>query len=215
MLGEFNMATRQFKLMGNIYSENSAGIMKINGIEVFNGLFPSGPIYTPGPEQTIIVEGSFDNDDSVNANIQVELSVTQGSIGCGLILFNKTVIIANPVYTSEQFTTLSSRAVNPLEMTAVEELVASPPFTAEELSVLNSVTSDPAILQQKKSILISHNAWWYALDEVEFSIPAGLPRTNTKINDAVVPVDEVGNYALLVNANDVLTFDQTVPSATL
>lgn len=205
------MATRQFKLMGNVYSANSAGIIKVNGIEVFNGSFPTGPIYTDGADPIALTVLEFDNDNWTDSTSPVEISVTQGSIGVGTMQVNYAGIIPNPVYTSDQYSKLVTRAISVAEMVDLEQAVANPPFTEEELTTLRIETLDPTILKQKRTILLEHNAYFHSPGVELFG--ATPPRSNVTLNDS--PVNGSTETAITLVTGDTLKFDQPVFRAVL
>lgn len=192
--------------MGHVYSNDSAGTIKVSGIEIFNGSFPTSPVYTDGADEIMLALLEIENDNWVDTTAPVEISLTQGSIGIGTMQVNYAGIVPNPAYTSEQYSNLVTRAITVAEMVAIEQAVASPPFTAEEVTTLLIETLDPTILKQKRAILIAHNAWWHTAGDGIFGLTP--PRSNLILNDN--PVVGSPEATITLVAEDVLTFDQPI-----
>ena len=206
------MATRNFILTGNLYQPLASGTIKINGVEVFNGNFPTSPVWTEGEGLIVLASGSFDdnNDSNTPVVVPVEISLNSGSIGVGLMKFNNATRVRNPIYTPEQFATLTGNTASVGDKTTIEASVATPSFASDELTTLNLVSTDPAILAQKKAILRNHNAWWYVSDAESYAESQGdiLNRSDATVNGS--PVATPLNESIALSSGDLLIFDQTI-----
>ena len=100
------MASREFKLLGNNYTEEASGIITINGVEVFNG-----PFICDNETNTPIATGTFDIPNS-GTTLPVVITVTSGQMGIGMFQWNYATE-QNRGYTSEQIAELNNPATTP------------------------------------------------------------------------------------------------------
>lgn len=90
------MAIRNFTLIGTTAISETTGTITINGVEVFNGAFIDN-----SEQETPIVVGSIDIDDSADTWVPVSITITSGSARIGMFKWNYGWAI-NPLLTPEE-----------------------------------------------------------------------------------------------------------------
>lgn len=142
------MTQRLFKLEGFLLDDPSAGIITINGTEVYNGAF--GPGGYPG----ILCEFAYPVDDTgvQSVDLSVIITCTAGHPGIGMFLYNYHWV-SNPALTPDELAYSQSKN---LTDTAPPEILASVEskggwFLHSQDQTLFGYGATPALCQNNRS----------------------------------------------------------------
>lgn len=201
------MTIRQCKIYGEVAVGTSATIT-MNSATVFSGVLTAVGLY--------MAEFSVDIDDALAINnditVPTTINVTAGSCKIGLAEWNYTWI-TNPVYTSEQISTLQNPATTQADQVAIYSSVANPPFSPADEEVL--LSTDPADATARTALINSHNASVYLQSASEFTTSPLNPaeatcnRANVLIDGVAVSGSDTNNL-LEMTAGQVMTLDNIV-----
>lgn len=179
------MATRNFRLLGDVTSDGVTGSITIDGVEVYNGPLNKG--------SEIIAEGSADINDSTEITLPVEIVVTSGNASIGTLFWNYGQI-ENPLLTPEE-----KSYIIPGSVTDTGEIITRiqiAPTLPPEIKA--SVADKGGFFIKSESVFATGDT-----DELRTS-----NRSNLKIDDVAV----VGPswYFYMVPEGSKMTYDLTI-----
>lgn len=202
------MTIRQCQIKGMQLAPDSAGIISMNGVEVFNGEFLA-EINQPN---VTLAGFSLDVDDALAVNgyvsVPTVITVTAGSMNFGLSLWNYAMVY-NKVYTEEQRNiVLDPNTVPPARLNLYTEL-ANPPLSAADIEILSAPYGTE--LEAKQAIKVAHNLTINLQNPEVFGIAFTdiVNRANVRL-DGVEPTVANTNVGIAVNEGQVLTLDSLV-----
>lgn len=208
------MATRKIKTVGQGFGASPAAItVTVDGSVVFSGTVPTvnePPTGLPGvPVASLPTLYEYEVPNSFSGNQIVSVQVTAGAVTFATLASNN-MGIHNPVFTAEEYATLTDPASLPADRLAIRVARANPPMSQTDIDNLNS----PSVSQSEKyAINEAHNV----NNIVSAGDNAWSPITGLY---SAVTIDGVsqstafpdGDY-VLVNNGSTLGFTQIVPEA--
>lgn len=147
------MAIRTLQFQGIGFGTSPASItVTANGDQIFSGTVttvdqpvPVLPNFELTPDQVTLF--TFEIDTAFSGQIPMTCTVNNGTVIFGEVLANY-IGISNPVYSAEQFATLTNPATTRSQRLAIWTQTASVAFTTEELATLEDPsTSQSAVTQ--------------------------------------------------------------------
>lgn len=152
------MANRTVQILGQGYGSNPAEItVTSNGNTVFSGTVNT--LNQPLPElpdpsvQLTNVLCSFEIDAEFTGQIPMSCTVSSGTVMFADIQTNYKQL-PNPVYTTEQFSTLIDSATTQVDRVAIRQSVANPPLSQQDIDILSN---PPYLTEQQTEICVAHN----------------------------------------------------------
>ena len=201
---------RTLKFLGKVYGLSDATVSAtIDGTTVFNGTIATSGI-------AVFDDAPFTPDTLFTAEIPVEfrgtksvsITVTSGDVVFAEVMGNY-FLDQNPVYTAEQFATLTNSATTAAERTAIFTAVASPALSGDDIALLESTPhTDPAFFNVAKD----HNITLFktsAPDDFRLVGPTD-SRTNIKIDGKTPLLTNEGNGSYEVTSGSTMTYDLVV-----
>lgn len=189
-------------------SPDSAGIISMNGVEVFNGEF----LAEIGEINATLASFSLDVDDALAVNNYVSvptvITVTSGSMNFGLSTWNYGVVY-NKVYSEEQRSILQDPDTVPPGRLNIYTAMANPPLSAADIEILSAPFGTE--IEAKQAIKIAHNLTVNLQSEEVFAIALTdiINRANVKL-DGTEPAVANTNVGVAVNEGQILTLDSLV-----
>lgn len=203
------MTTRLFRFIGAV-EPGSTGVITLNGVEVWNGAFTGSEA-----SNSITATGNIDlNDASAIGNVinvPTTVTVTSGSLYVTLTKWNYG-LVPNPVFSPEQFATLSTPGVLRSTAVAIYEATAVPPLSSEDVTML--MGNDPVDNEVREEIKIEHNITLYVTDPNEFvtgvtPAMAACNRANVLL-DGVEPPGANTSVGIYMVEGSTMTYDSLV-----
>lgn len=203
------MTTRLFRFTGSV-EPSSTGVITLNGVEVWNGAFTGTEA-----NNSVTATGDIDLNDASAVgnviNVPTTVTVTSGALHVSLTKWNFG-LVPNPVFSPEQFATLTTPGVLRSTAVAIYEAVAVPPLTSEDVTML--MGNDPVDNEVREEIKIEHNITLYVTDPYEFvtgvtPAMAACNRSNVLL-DGVEPPGANTSVGIYVVEGSTLTYDSLV-----
>jgi hypothetical protein len=209
------MADRTLKFYGQGYGTETVNInVTMDGTEVF-----SGPIVTsdaqPDPNTQEILFNTTISPEFTGSKAVV-ITVTGGSMMFGRVTANYSTNEPNPVYSPEQYATITDGSVPRSEKLPIWEALAVPPLTAEDETLLLNGT-----FEEIQPILVAHNieaTTNTSVDDYGCAYAYGDSRANVVVNGYAMasPEPTGGDWSWLVplsGETGTLTYTQMITAA--
>ena len=162
------MANRTVQILGQGYGSSPAEItVTSNGNIVFSGTVNTAdqplPVLPDPSVQLTNVLCSFEIDMAFTGQIPMSCTVSSGTVIFADILANYKQI-PNPVYTTEQFSTLIDPATTQADRVAIRESVANPSLSQQDIDIL---LNPPYLTEQQTEICVVHNCTTFVSSGVD------------------------------------------------
>jgi hypothetical protein len=147
------MANRTVQIQGQGYgSATCSATVSFNGNVVFSGSIPTINQETINylPDEQVVLL-TFEVPVELSGTFPVSITVTGGNAVYVEQVSANYVEVPNPIYTPEQYLTLTDSSTTSSEKIAIYTPLAVPPLSAEDITVLESGT-----VEEKNAVLDAH-----------------------------------------------------------
>jgi hypothetical protein len=205
------MTNRTVYFKGQAFGASPANIaVSLDGNVIFSGTVPAeNNPPTPRPE-TFITLFTTELPVTFSGTMPMTVQVISGTVVFASVLADYA-LVPNPVFTGEQFLTVSNTSAPIADRMAIWTALATPPLTPEETATLEAGPESsrwPILQAHGISSYISGGPGEANLNSL-FNGPYDDPRTNVVIDDipqvTPEPRDEDGTWMWMVSAGSTMT----------